>query len=71
MTPAEFKAAREQLGLTQVEFARVFKVDLRTVGGWEQGMRNGKEAAIPLAVTQLVKAALKHPDVRRELGISS
>jgi transcriptional regulator with XRE-family HTH domain len=71
VTPAEFKAAREQLGLTQVEFARVFKVDLRTVGGWEQGVRNRKSTAIPPVIALFVQAALRHPVVRRELGISS
>ena len=39
MTPEEFKTAREALGLTQVEFAQVFQVSPRAVGGWEQGER--------------------------------
>lgn len=71
MTPDELKAARAQLGLTQSEFARAFQVSPRAVGGWEQGERNGRPHAIPKAVALLVRIALKHPTVRRELGIKS
>ena len=71
MTPEELKAAREQLGLTQVEFAKAFDVSLRAVTGWEQGVRNGREHAIPAPVALLVKTALRHRVVRLELGIRS
>jgi DNA-binding transcriptional regulator YiaG len=71
MTPEQLRAAREKLGLTQPEFAEAFGVSLRAVGGWEQGVRNGREHAIPAPVAKLVKMALRHPDVRRELGIRS
>jgi DNA-binding transcriptional regulator YiaG len=71
MTPAEFKAAREALGLTQEEFARAFKVSLRAVGGYEQGMRNRKPHAVPAPLASLVRMALAHVRVRRELGIKS
>jgi DNA-binding transcriptional regulator YiaG len=71
MTPKQFKAAREKLGLTQPEFAEAFKVSLRAVGGWEQGVRNGHEHAIPTPMALLVKLALRHGIVRRELGIRS
>ena len=47
MTPDELKAARATLGLTQHEFAKAFEVSPRAVGGWEQGMRNGRAHAIP------------------------
>jgi len=71
MTPDEFKQARIKLGLTQVEFAEVFQVSPRAVGGWEQGERNGRKHAIPAPVALLVRAALKHQSLRRELGIKS
>jgi DNA-binding transcriptional regulator YiaG len=71
MTPDEFKAARATLGLTQVEFAKAFQVSQRAVRGWEYGERNGRKHMIPAPVALLVRAALKHPVVRRELGIKS
>jgi DNA-binding transcriptional regulator YiaG len=71
MTPEELKSAREQLGLTQEEFAAAFEVSLRAVGGWEQGVRNGRLHEIPAPVAKLVEMALRHPSVRLELGIRS
>ena len=71
MTPDELKAARAKLGLTQPEFARVFRVSPRAVGGWEQGERNGRPHKISKPVALLVRLALKHPTIRRELGIKS
>jgi DNA-binding transcriptional regulator YiaG len=71
MTPDQLRAARDQLGLTQVELAKVLEVSQRAVEGWEQGTRNGREHAIPAPVAKLVELALRHPNVRRELGIRS
>lgn len=71
MTPEELKAARGALGLTQAEFAKIFQVSPRAVGGWEQGMRDGRPHAIPPSLALLVRFALKHPAIRRELGIRS
>jgi DNA-binding transcriptional regulator YiaG len=71
MTPEELKAARAKLGLTQAEFAKAFQVDLRTVGGFEQGARNGRPSTIPPPLALLVRFALRHPAIRRELGIKS
>jgi DNA-binding transcriptional regulator YiaG len=71
MTPDELKAARAALGLTQPEFALAFQVSERAVRGWEHGARNGKPHAIPPVVALLVRAAIKHPVLRRELGIKS
>jgi transcriptional regulator with XRE-family HTH domain len=71
MTPEQFKTAREALGLTQIEFAQVFKVSPRAVGGWEQGARNGRPHSVPPVVALFVEVALKHPTIRRELGIKS
>lgn len=71
MTPEELKAARLVLGLTQTEFAKAFQVSARAIGGWEQGERNGRPHQIPDVVALLVRIALKHPTIRRELGIKS
>jgi transcriptional regulator with XRE-family HTH domain len=71
MTPEEIKGAREKLGLTQVEFAKAFQVSPRAIRGWEHGERNGRPHAIPPVVALLVKFAVKHPTIRRELGIKS
>jgi len=71
VTPEAFKAAREALGLTQTEFAQAFKVSARAVGGWEQGARNGRPHSVPPVVALFVEVALKHPTIRRELGIKS
>jgi transcriptional regulator with XRE-family HTH domain len=57
--------------LTQAEFAQAFKVDLRTVGGFEQGERNGRPSKMPPSLALLVRLALRHPMIRRELGIKS
>jgi DNA-binding transcriptional regulator YiaG len=71
MTPDEIRAARAQLGMTQAEFATAFKVDLRSIGGWEQGSRNGRPSTMPPSLALLVRLALRHPMIRRELGIKS
>ena len=39
MTPVDFRAALADLGLTQVGFARVARVDPRTVRKWVAGDR--------------------------------
>jgi len=71
MTPEEIKAAREKLGLTQAEFAKAFQVSPRAIRGWEHGERNGRPHAIPPVIALLVKFAMKHATIRRELGIKS
>jgi transcriptional regulator with XRE-family HTH domain len=71
VTAQELKIAREKLRLTQAEFAKAFQVDVRTVGGFEQGTRNGRPSTIPGPLALLVGFALRHPMVRRELGIKS
>ena len=36
----EIKKIRNNLNLTQKEFAKNFQIPLRTLQGWEQGLRN-------------------------------
>jgi hypothetical protein len=60
-------------GLSGAEFARVFDVSERTVRGWEAGRRdrNSEPVVVPRPIAVLVRLALKHASVRRELGIPS
>lgn len=39
MSPAEFRAAREHLGLSTAEMARLLEVTVRAVQMWEHGDR--------------------------------
>jgi transcriptional regulator with XRE-family HTH domain len=73
MTSEELSAARKAFGLSGAEFARVFDVSERTVRGWEAGRRdrNSEPVVIPRPIAVLVRLALKHASVRRELGIPS
>ena len=71
MTPEELRAARAAFGLTGAEFAQAFDVTARTVRGWEAGHRDGKPSPVPRPIAVLVRLALKHASVRRELGIPS
>lgn len=56
--PLDVKAVREQIGLSQSEFARLMRVSIKTVQNWEQHHRNptGPAAA-------LLKIVLTAPDV--------
>ena len=42
------KAIRERLGVTQEEFARMFRVSVGTLRGWEQRRRHPHGAALTL-----------------------
>ena len=54
--------ARASIGLSQEEFARLLGVSARTLQDWEQGRREPTGAA-----RTLLKVAVKHPKVLREL----
>lgn len=56
-------AARERTGLSQVRFAELLGVSVRTLQEWEQGRRQPSGAA-----QTLFKVAERHPDILRELG---
>ena len=56
MTGSELKEARHKLGLTQPALAASLGVNLRTLVGWELGNRNGRPAAVPVAVALAVEA---------------
>jgi putative transcriptional regulator len=54
--------ARASVGLSQQEFAKLLGVSARTLQDWEQGRREPTGAA-----KTLLKVAVSHPDVLREL----
>lgn len=58
----EAAQARASVGLSQQEFARLLGVSARTLQDWEQGRREPTGAA-----KTLLKVAVAHPDVLREL----
>ena len=57
MTPAEYKAAREQLGLTQVELADRLGVSVRTIKHRESGRLITREAIMAMRLL-LIEAKL-------------
>ena len=54
--------ARAMVGLSQQEFAHLLGVSARTLQDWEQGRREPTGAA-----KTLLRVAVSHPDVLREL----
>lgn len=57
----DVKAVREQIGLSQSEFAQLMHVSVRTLQNWEQHRRNpaGPAAALLKIVTRAPEVALK------------
>ena len=45
LKPAEIKAIRTGVGMSQSEFASTFRLSLDTLKGWEQGKRKPDAAA--------------------------
>ncbi len=61
ITAPDVKAVREQIGLSQSEFARLLQVSIKTLQNWEQRRRNptGPAAALLKIVTTAPDIALK------------
>ena len=57
----DVKAVREQIGLSQSEFAQLMQVSIKTLQNWEQHRRNptGPAAALLKIVTTAPDVALK------------
>ncbi len=45
LKPAEIKAIRSSVGMSQTDFANTFRLSLDTLKGWEQGKRKPDAAA--------------------------
>ena len=58
VTPPDAKAVREQIGLSQSEFAQLMQVSIKTLQNWEQHRRNPTGPAA--ALLKIVRTA---PDV--------
>ena len=60
---AQVAAARAATGLSQVAFAKLLGVSVRTLQEWEQGRKSPSGAA-----ATLLKVASRHPEVLQELA---
>lgn len=56
--PGDIKALRARLDLSQSAFAALLNINVRTLQGWEQGVKEPKGPAI-----SLLNIADKHPEV--------
>jgi putative transcriptional regulator len=59
--PNEIVLARQNIGLSQAQFALALSISSRTLQGWEQGRRKPSGAA-----QALLRIAKRHPNVVRE-----
>lgn len=61
MSPTDVKAVREQIGLSQSEFARLMRVSIKTLQNWEQHRHSptGPAAALLKIVSTAPDIALK------------
>ena len=61
VTPPDVKTVREQIGLSQSEFARLMRVSIKTLQNWEQHRRTptGPAAALLKIVSTAPNVALK------------
>ena len=57
MTPAQFKALRKKLGMTQTEIAKALEVTQVTVAYWETGKR---------PILKVTALAIEHLGCRRK-----
>ena len=59
MTPAQFKEAQHQLGLTNEQTSKLLRVSVRTIEKWRQGSREVPGPAIVvLRLCQRYKSAV-------------
>ncbi len=61
MSGRQIAALREHLNCSQSLFARILNVSVKSVQGWEQGLREPSDA-----VLKLLSIAEKHPEVLME-----
>ena len=58
LSPAEIKAIRASVNMSQAVFARSFQLSLDTIKGWEQGKRKPDAAAVNFL--RLIRADPEH-----------
>lgn len=64
LTPADIKAIRARVQMSQAVFARSFQLSLDTIKGWEQGKRKPDAAAVNYL--RMIRADPEH--VKRALA---
>ena len=57
LDPADIKSIRDGFGLTQVQFAALMGISVRTLRNWEQGRRTPQGPALVL-----LQVAARHPE---------
>jgi HTH-type transcriptional regulator/antitoxin MqsA len=62
LTPAEMKAVRDRIGLTQVEMAQLLSVGDKTYARWEAGLSVQHKS-----MDNIVRAADSHPELFAEI----
>lgn len=62
MSSAEIARLRKRLNYSQSVFARLLNVSVKTVQGWEQGLREPSDASL-----KLLAIAKKRPEVLLEV----
>jgi putative transcriptional regulator len=74
LSAAEIKLVREGLGLSQVEFARTFHLNLRTLQDWELGAMtpSGPSAVLLWLIAQIPEQIIKTLKGRdgRQVGLA-
>ena len=63
LTPEMIRSTREELEVSRAVFARLLRVPVRTVEGWEQGRSRPRDAA-----AALILLARKYPDTLARLA---
>ena len=63
LTPEMIRSTREELEVSRAVFARLLRVPVRTVEGWEQGRSRPRHAA-----AALILLARKYPDTLARLA---
>lgn len=68
MTPADFKSARNRLGLTQAELGRILDTTPQTIRKWEMPAENSTARSVNPVATQVMRwmlAGFRPPEFPR------
>jgi putative transcriptional regulator len=61
LTPARIKALRERLGMSQAEFAKTFRLSIKTLQSWEAGAKkpSGPTSVLLWLIDRIPQAVIK------------
>jgi transcriptional regulator with XRE-family HTH domain len=65
MTPADFRACRVRLGLSQAAMAEALGISLSSVNDYESGLQRGKRAYLPRTIPRAVELACRCLEEKR------